>query len=1685
MYHHRRLVQRINRAYKLLRRKILLTIKKQLIWLLRTLFVPKRRRETVSAGFVLPTVVMVSLVVVLLTTAIMFRSFDRSKNASNVRVNEVVLNAATPAIDRARAKLDALFNDPTLPRATPSDTSLYSVLEKDKYRLGDETRLKLGYDINGDGTISNPTSTTSLENDETLKSGWKFAVDTDNNGLKDSYTIYGIYFRNPTRDTNTGQFNRKRIPLETRTPPESTQGCGNSAGFSSLVGNSSWYQLPTGDLGKSFFVYTFNVPITQTAYNGLSNQTGYEVYKGNQGFAALEFEQDRSRVPLVNNAAWFDNDLEITPGVQLLLNGRIHTNGNLLVGGSTATNPTITFRQVSSIYSCFYNQENGQVSVGGNVGTGNVSQTSDQNIVTVDLYQGFQKSITTDSISGTNRSTNSAGGSLIGFNDAAYNQRIAVMQTSALSLCTGCSTATNGQTLKAAVAATTAYPSDVQNNVATLVQDSDPITTANTTLSQQIQIYLQDRTRRVPFAEISDPTGAGATTGFTGFTTSVNSPGITAIDPPANWRNPLNSSNQFTNATSVAVNTSQLNATYPTLQKQQGLQNSLGDRVFVGNNLPAEWLLNNEYVGSDTNQLIYDSSNNAVNWTLPTTNPQQRWRNTQVQGLADLGVSDRNGYWEQEAAQYPINPLDNSGGVRIITGAGIYVDGSNLSDTYNATTGPFFPRSTYSFLPPPNSSDNVVWPDTMPMTSANSAETRKGDLLMRATAVYHYNSSSGTNQTPIACVSSYWDPTTVTTAKNNVNVNGGYGVDTTNGRSNNGVVYDFPGRSTFTTYQTLLQKQATLKFPNGNMVNPALQTALTNIGTATTVPSTGLQYSDYSAIDTALCAISILNGATPSSSLTNKPNHGAIKEASFLDPREARQIGASTSSTSYDLTLEQRSPLEIRVTDIDLGSLASTTITSNSSSDYLLPYSGIIYASRDDASPDQSDTSSQKALLSPTDFKLDPTRRPNGIRLINGQTLARNPSVNNNSYNAQEKGLILVSNLPAYIKGQFNAHSTSTSALTNITSQIEEFTQTESGGTNFYARKTPNTNFACRTGRTGCPTSGGDYWRPATVIVDSMTLLSNSFYEGFRSDGDYDLNNNTGLQVYATQQYGQYNNATSVSTFLDPDPTSFTLSSVTTNTTKSRLKNGFWENSFLPNANWWQQTNDPIYPITSLGSYTLNGVTPIQRRVNSYPLYVMEICRKDLVSQCQPGDWKVGFDVNANGNLGTGNVDDTVSFDVNGDGIVDNNDKEKDIKTYQLGQAIAASPGYTASVLNNWDTQFGTNNNNKSIRQRLGAGTTGFATTSDTTTGFALATTNPTDQRYPRRVAFARDNTNMLVKVSSSPDIYLPIGVGCPLDTTGTAYSSNGCTYTSSSGTAGTNYGTTGNSALWYRTTSFAHSDPGNLSDATYSNQNSLFYLPPIDANEDGSPDLDGQPLLVPVLHIHDAVTAPSSNNSLRTNDVNQLQPQFRDQWTKAASAAGTTFNATFVVANSPSRSIEDSAGLQNFVRFVENWNGVTAKISGSFIQLKRSTFATGPIAPILKAIATGSPTTATGSPTSNSGNLSLFNYPLTTYAGQNDGGITPFYWAPTRAWGFDVGLLSEQPDLFAQRFTVPPVGRPNEFFREVSRDDSWVQALLCSGQASNQTGIVTTGTVTYSAAVPAEYRPSSCLPIPSDSPGS
>ena len=111
----------------------------------------------------------------------------------------------------------------------------------------------------------------------------------------------------------------------------------------------------------------------------------------------------------------------------------------------------------------------------------------------------------------------------------------------------------------------------------------------------------------------------------------------------------------------------------------------------------------------------------------------------------------------------------------------------------------------------------------------------------------------------------------------------------------------------------------------------------------------------------------------------------------------------------------------------------------------------------------------------------------------------------------KEKGLTLVSNLPVYIKGEFNLHTK------------REF---EDNTASFYDRSNLDENFACRQGDPRLPSCNeGDNWRPATVLGDAVTILTNNFREGFRNEGDFDLRNNAGAAaVMPRRDQGFYNN---------------------------------------------------------------------------------------------------------------------------------------------------------------------------------------------------------------------------------------------------------------------------------------------------------------------------------------------------------------------------------------------------------------------------------------------------------------------------------------------------------------------------------------------------------------------------------
>nr|WP_290223436.1 hormogonium polysaccharide biosynthesis protein HpsA [Trichocoleus desertorum] len=1940
-------------------RKLAATHKKLTDWLLRSLLVVGQRSRLTNSGFVLPTVVMVSLVVVLLTTALIVRSLDRTKNASNARVNQAALNAAAPALDRARAKLDALFEDPNLPRATPADRRLRDVMDDSKYTFPDEVRLKLVADANNNNTIgenSNRTlGTYTLENDETSRQGWKFPVDTDSNGRYDAYTFYSIAWRLPPRSpSNPNTFTRPRSPLEARTPPMSVNNiggqCATAAGTSaSLVGNSGWY-ASNGKIVKSFSVYAATVPIA--AGDPVLTNNLYEANNKNKGISVLEVQQDRSRVPLNNNAVLYEDDLEITPGPQFKLNGRVFTNSNLFTTGAN-----VTLFQVSSQNSCYYTEDNSRIEVGGNVGKGSLTgNTVASGNVGIHLFNGIGAEPREDVFRNTDQSTTNNPRE-VAYNSKAYTLRIDFLVRAAQ--------------LRAA---TTDPQEVIDDTVRRLREDSGLGVEAR---RRSLERYFRNRTRRIPYAEVPFGQEATLAVGNVYTTANVFAGRDTPLRPPDEWALPanLNTGASFNNLT---LATARPEATDSETNRTDRIEARLGDRMLIGNGLPAVWFngLSLRFVGRGFEQLVRRPGGTPEKWTARNT--IDRTRSTRVDELSDLGDTGRNGFWEQSAAQRPEDKLQAVGGLRVVTGAGIYSldntflpsppDSDPVNPVGNATLATYDDPNT-----PGKEAYRVVWPDSMPMSRADdptttlvNESTLSGNLKMRATAVYHYDISSynpdapGNYQAPVACVSSYYDATNSVTARNPVgfpDVSGG--IDTTVaadgvidrlyngdlppaqpavgvGKSNNGVSYApgvtsagvaagigpnaeglfLPEESNVAVAGNLRAKlnyQANVVFPDGRFANQPLRNALTNLNAGRR-----LSLADQSAIDSSLCGLEIAsNTLVPSEA---RIPHGAIKEAAFLDARQVKAIegrsfaittgssvgnvrtytvsnlsdvgdtgtltprirlgdvvtiqgfagggnqtslnvvkgtvtavtpdatptnpsgtiqvtalapatvAATTSSragitelltTRSDRAIEDRQPLEVRTTVIDLNRIRRQPITGGVVSaalgmqgEYVLPNSGIIYATRDDATPDLSEplpttaglTDEQRQatqqLLSPVDYRLDPSRRPSGIMLVNGSRLNR---TDDNTYRAEEKGLILATNLPVYVQADtlrgtadalkgFNLHNS------------EEFTQTLAtianwGVADFYnARTTLDPQFACRPGTPGLNCGTGDFWRPASVISDAVSLLSDNFALGYRADGDYDLRNNA-QDSWAT--------------------------------VKKRRQNGFFDNNFVTSRAFTDadyRGNPDTPPATYRpSSYFNNFITPIQRRVNTHE-YLMEMCVKIPVSSCGPTDWwvrpprttgvadlglKATAAIGVPLNIGTTHTAGTtsqpaapgfqqyarrVAFARNVYGALEFTPMISGAKSEATAIPIGINDTgaidrfpYTGAPPRRRDnTLWYATVKNVNTPANAGYGQPGYAPNrtyaidqplyylppdkggeklilpdtpeipgvpslngpgNEDPSDFTACVTNAgQSQKYQvtglsgtcntpnldTRIEATRDGLANLgpslgtltgdtqtLTASGDVNVYtlknsgVSINNGATITLRGNADSifvfQGGSSVEFGSGGPGVTLvldGVSPNNVFWISNGAIKFADatvPPHQLAGNFLGKTNMFVgantnifggrLLGFTQNSTGIPvtssitavTADGQPLLAPVLQTQVTTGSPTDTNDLSSIASNNVVSS-NTRWQQRATT--NNFNLVIAAGDSPARVantadtanswIESGGGLHNFPRFLENWTGVKARIAGSFIQIKRSAYATAPFQPVVVAtdgsfVQSTDPRTATGVSLFGSDYRQAYRTDNGEIGTSTNWGKHPYYEPPTREWGFDVALLTQLPDLFAQRFTAPS-GTRDEFYRQVDRNDAWVQTLLCSAQAQNlanaqarQSGVAPAGTSFVPALQPNNpYRP-------------
>ena len=346
-------------------------LKRAVTGLLQLVLLVNRPARLARSGFVLPTTVLLVLMVVLTVTALTYRSFTRSDMAISQREQQVISNAATPAIDRAKAKIEFLFQtDQRFPSGLPASDILADLMlvrkdfpvgwtkrvsplagADDPYTLPDETRL----DINRDGKLDN---------------AWSFKADIDGkDGVgANELVVYSILVDdqaspgNPVDTDDENEENEalrtfdglvdqtKANALVTRTGPLAVTAA--SPLCAGALAEGGWQVVQQGNnstLQKNFQVNAF-----------VANANDV-----NRTFETLEFQQSRSAARANKWGAWFRYDLDVSPGPAFNWNGAMHTDGSFMTFAPIGNSATTALRShmVSSYNSCLYSKESSEISM--------------------------------------------------------------------------------------------------------------------------------------------------------------------------------------------------------------------------------------------------------------------------------------------------------------------------------------------------------------------------------------------------------------------------------------------------------------------------------------------------------------------------------------------------------------------------------------------------------------------------------------------------------------------------------------------------------------------------------------------------------------------------------------------------------------------------------------------------------------------------------------------------------------------------------------------------------------------------------------------------------------------------------------------------------------------------------------------------------------------------------------------------------------------------------------------------------------------------------------------------------------------------------------------------------------------------------------------------------------------------
>jgi hypothetical protein len=385
----RKLAKAVRRLFREIAKLYRKLTKAMVTWLLRSAFVSRRSRRSATSGFVLPTATLLVLVVGLTAGALTFRAYNTSTRAISETQSRVIYNAATPAIDRARAKLEYLFDaskDTRYPGGIPSEGLLTSMMlnKEDTEIKGAKANfvLTLNDDTSDPYTLPGETRIDLNNQDGQGKpdNAWMFRADSDGNGDFDATVIYSVIFSTPPDETDpvtgdTTSFGANKLialtdaakvtganlgtggtqhslsyvrggPLSNTKPSRCSSGTGSSV-------EAGWYEDASNPsvLRKNFQVDALVIPDTAAA--------------GGQGnFSTLEYQQDRKLNRGSKWGAWFRNDLEIYPGsAKFNWNGAMHTEGSLIIGETNRD--TFEAYLISAPDSCLFYESASEITVTG------------------------------------------------------------------------------------------------------------------------------------------------------------------------------------------------------------------------------------------------------------------------------------------------------------------------------------------------------------------------------------------------------------------------------------------------------------------------------------------------------------------------------------------------------------------------------------------------------------------------------------------------------------------------------------------------------------------------------------------------------------------------------------------------------------------------------------------------------------------------------------------------------------------------------------------------------------------------------------------------------------------------------------------------------------------------------------------------------------------------------------------------------------------------------------------------------------------------------------------------------------------------------------------------------------------------------------------------------------------------